>query len=106
MDAELALMQSAAEKFKHIEALKGDLSLKVAMRVTFLIRFVMIAFGVMVSSFLVMMFILSTKINLLTDTVTTMNANFVIMSQDMVSMKGNIQKMDSYVNAMPICSMM
>jgi methyl-accepting chemotaxis protein len=89
------------QRVQHILAMRGDLSLKVATRVTFLIRFTMILFGGLAISMLVMMLIMSSKMGDLTGAIDNMNAHFTHMTEDMKVMRAHVSKMEQSIQAMP-----
>lgn len=89
------------QRVQHILAMRGDLSLKVATRVTFLIRFTMVLFGGLAISMLVMMLIMSSKMGDLTGAIDNMNAHFSHMTEDMKIMRAHVSKMEQSIQAMP-----
>ena len=94
-------LQKMSLQLQNILAMRGDLSLKVAKRATFLTRFVMLVFGVIAISFLLFMIIMATRIEVLTGTVTTMNQVFTNMTADMVIMRKHVETMEARVGSMP-----
>lgn len=94
-------LQKMNKQLQNILAMRGDLSLKVAKRVTFLTRFIMIVFGAITISLLLFIIIMSTRISALTDTVNTMNTLFSNMTDDMVIMRKHVAKMEANVGSMP-----
>ena len=57
-DLDPETLQKMSKQMQNILAIRGDLSLRVAQRVTFLIRFNIIVFGVIVISLLLFMIIM------------------------------------------------
>ena len=94
-------IQKMSRQLQSILAMRGDLNLKVAMRVTFLTRFVMTMLGMITLSLLLLMIIMSNRIVVLTDTVNTMNTVFTNMTDDMVIMREHVGKMETNVASMP-----
>jgi len=95
------LLGQMSKQLQNILAIRGDLSLKVAKRVTFITRFNMIVFGSIAISFLLFMIIMATKINTLTNTVNTMNTIFINMTNDMLVMQKHVAHMESKVSTLP-----
>jgi uncharacterized protein YoxC len=89
------------QRVQHILAMRGDLSLKVATRVTFLIRFTMVLFGGLAISMLVMMLIMSSKMGDLTGAIDNMNSHFKHMTEDMKIMREHVSKMEQSIQSMP-----
>jgi methyl-accepting chemotaxis protein len=99
LDAQL--LHKMSKQMQTILEIRGDLSLKVAMRVTFLTRFIMIALGGIVISMLLFLIIISTRISDLSKTVITMNELFGKMTTDMVVMHKHVATMEAMVGSMP-----
>ena len=94
-------LQKMSKQLQNILEMRGDLTLKVAKRVTFLTRFIMIMFGTIAISLLVFVFIIGTRVTVLTDTVTTMNQLFGTMTADMVVMRKHVATMEVKMRNMP-----
>ena len=94
-------LQKMSKQLQLILEIRGDLSLKVAKRVTFLTRFVIIVFGSIVVSLLLFMFLMAKNTVMLTETVGTMNHLFTTMTDDMMIMRENVALMEEKVSSMP-----
>jgi len=94
-------LHKMSRQIQSILAMRGDLNLKVSMRVTFLTRFIMVMLGTITISLLLLMMIMSNRIVVLTDTVNTMNRVFTNMTADMVIMREHVGKMEQNVASMP-----
>lgn len=95
------LLHLALKHFTHIMSLRSDLNLRVAKRVTFLLRTSFMGFGLIIGAFFVMALILSTHIKHVTTTITTMNTHFTHMNDDMDQMLIAMGSMDKNVNTLP-----
>lgn len=96
-----ALRQSVAH-FRDAMDVRSRLNLRVAMRVTAILRVGMISLGVVAIIFLFLLFVLTSKITYMIDVIDTMNTQFTSMSKDMGEMRGVIVQMDQYMSTMPV----
>ncbi|MEO5339138.1 MAG: hypothetical protein H7837_01275 [Magnetococcus sp. MYC-9] len=95
-----ALRQAAAE-FKQAMGVRSSLNLRVAMRVTAILRVGMISLGMVAIIFLFLLSVLTSKITFMIDVIDTMNKQFTSMSKDMDEMRKVIVRMDQYMATMP-----
>lgn len=96
-----ALVEESLQSFQHILKLRGDFSLRVAKRVTFLTRFVVLLFGAMTLFLFLMIYLMSERVNDLSVAIDTMNQHFATMTQDMAVINTAITHMDQDVASMP-----
>jgi len=94
-------MHNALGAFSRIIRLRDRMNLRVAKRVTLLIRATFIGFGLVMGAFLFMVIVLSSQMSHITKTITTMNEHFTSMNNDMDHMLFAMKKMDENVATLP-----
>ncbi|MBF0161633.1 MAG: hypothetical protein HQL88_05020 [Magnetococcales bacterium] len=97
-----AALRQAAEHFKQAMEVRSGLNLRVAKRVTAILRVGMISMGVVVVIFLLLLFVLTSKITHMIDIIDTMNRQFTSMAEDMGAMRAVIVQMDQRMTALPV----
>ncbi len=95
------LAQSTIQKFNHTLELRNQMHIRVAMRVTSIIRVGMISIGGLVVAMFLLVSLLLWKFQDMVNAMTTMNQHFSIMSDDMGKMREMILKMDQSMQPMP-----
>ncbi|MEY3219577.1 MAG: hypothetical protein RIT27_934 [Pseudomonadota bacterium] len=98
-DDELA--HAALQKFNHTLELRNQMHIRVAMRVTSIIRVGMISIGGLVVAMFLLVLLLLWKFQDMVGAMTTMNQHFSLMSEDMSKMREMILKMDQSMQPMP-----
>ncbi|MBF0399345.1 MAG: hypothetical protein HQL90_01105 [Magnetococcales bacterium] len=96
-----ALRQSVTH-FRDAMNVRSRLNLRVAIRVTAILRVGMISLGVVAIIFLFLLLVLTSKITYMIDVIDTMNSQFTSMSRDMGEMRTVIVQMDQYMATMPV----
>ncbi|MBF0124934.1 MAG: hypothetical protein HQL60_06335 [Magnetococcales bacterium] len=95
-------LRQAVEDFKAAMAVRSSLNLRVARRVTAILRVGMVSMGVVAIIFLFLLLVLTSKITYMIDVIDTMNKQFTSMASDMGAMRGVIVQMDQHVAALPV----
>jgi hypothetical protein len=95
------LINESLERFERIMAIRTELNLGIARRVSFLMRSSFIGFGLVVGAFFFMILVLSTQMDQVTTLITTMNTHFSSMNDDMDYMLSAMAEMDHHVGHLP-----
>ena len=96
------LMREAVEHFNHAMALRTEMNIRVAKRVTYTVRGIMIGVGIMLVVVFLLLRTLSKHNSDLMHTVDTMNINMASMTVDMGQMRQIMRRMDENVASMAI----
>ena len=96
------LVRDAMRRMEHAIEVRNSMHLRIANRVTSLIRVGMISLGMIALAFLSLMLILSLKLETMITAMETMNKHFRAMSDEMATMKQKIIVMDTSVQSMPL----
>lgn len=94
-------LRQAVVHFKEAMDVRSRLNLRVAIRVTSILRVGMISLGVVAVIFLFLLLVLTSKITYMIDVIDTMNSQFTSMSKDMGEMRRVIVQMDQHMATMP-----
>ncbi len=95
------LAQATIKKFNHTLELRNQMHIRVAMRVTSIIRVGMISIGGLVVAMFLLVLLLLWKFQDMVNAMTTMNQHFSMMSDDMGQMREMILKMNQSMQPMP-----
>jgi len=91
-------------KFKDAMDTRDQLNLRLAQRITSIIRVGMFSIAIVASAMFFLMVILAVKIDPIIDAMGKMNVSFTIMANDMNKMRKIIASMDDNMNNMPTIS--
>ncbi|NGZ05209.1 MAG: hypothetical protein G8237_02520 [Magnetococcales bacterium] len=95
-------LRDAVHNFNHAMELRTHLNLRVASRVTTLLRIGTISLAGVAIIFLILLVVLTSKIKYMTDLIDTMNTQFTSISKDMGEMRNIIVRMDQAMTTMPV----
>ncbi|MBG7609224.1 MAG: hypothetical protein IZT55_00005 [Anaerolineae bacterium] len=95
-------IRQAAEDFRKAMGIRSSMNLRVAKRVTFILRISMVSFGLVSLMLLIMLYAFTSKMDEMILALDTMNGQFSSMSKDMTTMRTTLYRMEnniSYVSA-------
>ncbi|MBF0133420.1 MAG: hypothetical protein HQL75_12630 [Magnetococcales bacterium] len=95
-------LRRGAEDFKRAMAVRSGLNLRVAKRVTAILRVGMVSLAVIAIIFLLMLWVMNSRMNFMVGVMNTMNAQFISMAKDMAAMRATITRMDAHVASLPV----
>jgi hypothetical protein len=95
------LAQAILQKANHTLELRNQMHIRVAQRVTSIIRVGMISIGGLIVAMFLLVAVLLWKFKDMVNAMTTMNQHFSMMSDDMGKMREMILKMDQSMRPMP-----
>lgn len=96
------LVQETMEHFKRAMIARDELHIRVAMRVTQLIRSLMLGVAIMISALFLVVSLFGRHVGHMLETVDTMNTHFSTMTEDMDQMHRMVRSMEQSVAAMPL----
>ncbi|MBF0185658.1 MAG: hypothetical protein HQM06_14905 [Magnetococcales bacterium] len=96
-----AMLRQAVIDFREAMRLRGSLNLRVAIRVTTVLRTGMISLAVVAVVFLLLLALVSSKLEFMIGVMDTMNTQFTSMAKDMAQMRQVIERMDTYMASLP-----
>lgn len=91
----------ATEDFKVAMALRNSMNVRVATRVTAILRIGMVSFGIVTVILLLMLYAFTSKMNEMIVALNTMNREFSSMSQDMTMMRTTLGGMERNISHVP-----
>jgi hypothetical protein len=92
----------ATEDFRTAMEIRSTMSVRVARRVTAILRIGMVSFGVVTVILLLMLYAFTSKMDEMIDALSTMNVEFSSMSQDMTMMRTTLSGMERNISHVPI----
>lgn len=99
-EQEQRLLQ-ATEEFRKAMALRSNMSVRVAKRVTAILRIGMVSFGVLALILLMMLYAFTSKMDEMIAALSTMNGQFSSMSKDMAKIRTTIHQMERNIAYVP-----
>lgn len=96
------LATAALQKFRRALDLRTHMHIRVASRVTSIIRIGMLSIGGLVVAMFLLVLLLLWRFQHMVDAMTTMNQHFSLMSEDMAQMREVILKMNVSMQPMPL----
>jgi len=96
------LTTATLKKFRQALNLRTHMHIRVASRVTSIIRIGMLSIGGLVVAMFLLVLLLLWRFQHMVDAMTTMNQHFSLMSEDMTQMREVILKMDVSMQPMPL----
>ncbi|WP_130471787.1 hypothetical protein [Candidatus Magnetaquicoccus inordinatus] len=96
------LVAKAMGDFQEAMKIRSSLNLRVAMRVTAILRTGMISLAVVAIVFLLLLALVSSKLEFMIGVMNTMNVQFSSMAKDMSVMRQVLEQMDRHVASMPV----
>jgi uncharacterized protein YoxC len=96
-----AMLQEAVRRISHAVELRNEMHIRIAKRVTAIIRIGMISLGIVGIAMVLLVFMLSYKMNFMIQAMQTMNSHFRSMSDNMSQMRILIVDMEKHVRSMP-----
>ncbi len=97
-----AMVQKAVDDFKEAMKIRSGLNLRVAVRVTAILRTGMISLAVVAIVFLLLLALVSSKLEFMIGVMNTMNSQFSSMAKDMAVMRQVIEQMDAHMASLPV----
>ncbi|MBF0097595.1 MAG: hypothetical protein HQM04_13840 [Magnetococcales bacterium] len=97
-----AMVQKAVGDFKEAMKIRSGLNLRVAVRVTTILRTGMISLAVVAIVFLLLLALVSSKLEFMIGVMDTMNSQFSSMAKDMAVMRQVIEQMDAHMASLPV----
>jgi hypothetical protein len=94
-------IRQAAEDFKKAMEIRNSMSMRVARRVTAILRIGMVSFGVTALILLMMLYAFTSKMDEMIVALNTMNHQFSSMSEDMVTIKTTLYTMEHNISFVP-----
>jgi len=91
----------ATEDFSRAMEIRNAMSLRVAMRVTSILRIGMVSLGLVTLILLLMLYAFTSKMDAMIDALETMNMEFSSMSEDMGLMRTTISGMERNISHVP-----
>jgi len=101
MLSEEGLLQGAIEKYQEAMGYRQEMSLRVARRMTVVIRGIIGVFALVLISLFLLVAVLINHMNDLINTVDTMNYHFTSMTKNMKEMRQNVASMERSMKVMP-----
>lgn len=95
-------IRRAATNFQKAMEVRSGLNLRVAVRVTYLLRIGMISLAVIAVIFLLMLWVMNSRMENVLQVMKTMNVQFISMAQNMSVMRHTIVKMNQSMISVPI----
>jgi hypothetical protein len=95
------LIRRASEDFRKAMEIRSSMNVRVAKRVTAILRIGMLSFGVVTLVLLLMLFAFTSKMNEMIVALDTMNGQFSSMTEDMTMMKTTLYSMERNISHVP-----
>lgn len=95
-------IRQATEDFSIAMEIRNAMSIRVAKRVTAILRIGMVSFGVVTIILLLMLYAFTSKMDAMIDALDTMNRQFFSMSGDMATMRSTLHGMEQNIAHVPI----
>ena len=95
------LIRQATEDFKRAMEIRGSMNVRVAKRVTAILRIGMVSFGIVTVILLLMLYAFTSKMDEMIVVLDTMNTQFTSMSEDMTTMRKTLYGMERDIAYVP-----
>lgn len=95
-------LRRATEDFRKAMEIRNSMSVRVARRVTAILRIGMVSFGVTALILLMMLYAFTSKMDEMIVALNTMNGQFSSMSKDMTTIRTTLHSMDRNISYVPI----
>jgi hypothetical protein len=95
------LIRQVAEDFKKAMQIRGSMNVRVAKRVTAILRIGMVSFGIVTIILILMLYAFTSKMSEMIVVLDTMNTQFTTMSEDMAVMRVTLTKMQHNIAYVP-----
>lgn len=95
-------IRQATEDFKKAMGIRNTMSIRVAKRVTAILRIGMVSFGVVTLILLLMLFAFTSKMDEMIVALDTMNGQFTTMSENMTMIKSTMNSMQRNIGHVPV----
>lgn len=99
---QLAQLQQAIDDFRKAMEIRSSINVRVAKRVTAILRIGMVSFGILTLILLMMLYAFTTKMVDMIDALDTMNIQFTSMSQDMTKVRKTMYTMEKNIAYVPV----
>jgi outer membrane murein-binding lipoprotein Lpp len=96
------IIQQINHKYRQAMDLRFTINIRVAKRMTIIIRGLIAVFAVLLISFFLLISVLTQHTNEINDTINTINLYFTSMTEDMHAMRLNVASMEQDMSVMPI----
>ncbi len=97
-----ALLRDSILRFNHAMMLRGEMNLRLAKRITAIIRIGTISLAVIVFAIGLLVAILTWQMQYIVTAMNTMNTHFSTMAKNMVVMRQTVAEMETRVQSMPL----
>lgn len=94
-------LQRATQDFRKAMEIRSSMNVRVAKRVTAILRIGMVSFGVLTLILLMMLYAFTSKMDNMIDALHTMNQQFTSMSEDMTKVKSTMKIMERNIAYVP-----
>lgn len=94
-------IHQATEDFRRAMEIRSSMSVRVARRVTAILRIGMVSFGVVTVILILMLYAFTSKMDDMISALNTMNIEFSSMSQDMTMMRTTLSGMERNISHVP-----
>lgn len=101
-DHQVQQLRQAAADFRRLMEIRSKLHLRVARRVTTILRVGMVSYGLIAVILVIMLLAFNQKLDNINSVLATMTGQFSSMSQDMTVLRGILHKMDEHVGNMNV----
>lgn len=95
-------LRQGALDFKRAMEVRSGLNLRVAIRVTAMLRVGMVSLAVIAATFFLILLTLNSRMTFMLETMGTMNQQFMSMTKDMHAMREAVVQMDQSVSKLPV----
>ncbi len=95
-------IRRATEDFRKAMEIRSSMNIRVAKRVTAILRIGMVSFGVVTLILLMMLFAFTSKMDEMIVALDTMNTQFSSMSEDMTTMRSTLYSMERNITHVPV----
>ena len=85
----------ATDEFRKAMEIRGAMNIRVAKRVTSILRISMVSFGLVTLVLLIMLFAFTSKMDEMIVALNTMNGQFSSISKDMTKMRASVSSMEN-----------
>lgn len=100
--AQEAVLRKVTEDFREAMKIRSSMSVRVAKRVTLILRLSMVSFSIVMVVLLLMLYAFTSKMDEMIVALNTMNEQFTSMSKDMTSMRASVHDMEGNIAYVPV----
>ncbi len=101
---QLEQMRQMAIDFEKAMKIRSGLNLRVAQRVTLLLRIGTVSLAVIVVIFLLILWVMTTQMSHMSKALNTMNIRFTVIAKDLADVQNSVMKMRKNVASLPVIS--